>query len=674
MPAKRWPALAAVALIAAPVRAEVPVIPLPQTAEADAGVPGGIALGSGTPIMVQADDTDAAGVADWLGDIAHQRLGLHFPRKVQQVQGLAIRFVHKPVDSTDAKPLGGEGYRLDIDARGATITAPARAGLFYGAVTLAQLLAATPGQPLAAVHITDAPHYAWRGLMLDSARHMQSVPAIERLIDLMALHKFNRLQWHLTDDQGWRLQIPAFPRLTSVGAWRVGPDGKRYGGFYTQAQVRHVVAYAAARGITIVPEIEMPGHALAALRAYPEWGFAGVPASAQADWGVFPSIFGVEPVTLKALQTVLDEVMALFPGREIATGGDEALHDQWRASPAVQARIKALGLRDETALQGWFAGQMARYLAAHGRQAIGWDDLLAAGGIPEGAVVLSWHSPQGATTALKAGHDVVLATDPVFYFDHRQAPGRDEPPGRGTVITPADIYAVDPGSVDAATSGHLLGVQGQIWTEYVRSDAQMLAMAWPRAAALAELGWTTPARRDWTGFSARLPAEAQLLARWQVQPTPGAFGVTTAAVAGEVPSQAMQTCSNRIALNLPTAGEHPALVDIMDRCWVTPPVALDAPTITVRIATLPFNYQLAADAKTITLRPPVGNGDELVVRQDTCDGPELARVPLDAVPHDAVPTAVSVPLGAATGTHKLCLFAASRSPAPLWAIETVTLP
>ncbi len=641
--------LAALALIAAPARAvALPVIPLPQVVQTVDGA-AGAALGDGTPIVVPRGDREAADVAQWLDAAVRDHLGRHFVRDGAARDG-AIRLRRVP-------GLGAEAYRLDIDSHGATIAATTRQGLFYGATTLWQLLAAKGDAPLAAVHIEDAPRYPWRGLLLDSARHVQSVATIERLIDVMALHKLNRLQWHLTDDQGWRLQIRAYPRLTAIGGWRLDPYGQRYGGFYSQDEVRQVVAYAAARNVTIVPEIEMPGHALAALRAYPDWGFAGVPASAQSDWGVFPSIFAVDPPTLKALETVLDEVMALFPSHTIAIGGDEAQHGQWRAAPAVQARMKALDLPDEAALQGWFTAQIAGYLAAHGRQAIGWDDMLSAGGIPRDAAILSWHSAHDATRALQAGHDVVLATDPVFYFDHIQAAVPDAPPGRWAVVSPSDVYRVEPGQVDGTGGGHLLGVQGELWSEYLRTDAQMLAMAWPRAAALAELGWTQPARRDWDGFAARLPDEYRLLDRWQVPLAPGLRGqrVEPVALRGVKTSQILVSCSNRLLLNLPARDGHPLLVDIMDRCWKTYAELGHGP-ITVQIAALAFNYQLADDAKAIVLRAPAGTQDELVVRQDRCDGPELARVALGAVPHDGVPVALRVPLaGDPKGAHWLCL-------------------
>lgn len=649
--ARRGRAALGAALLAAagPALADPAVIPTPATVAAQPG-PGW----HPRPGMAVVGDPAAA---RWLaGELPALRLhsGALHP---------AIHFVR-------ADGFAAEGYALDIGAGGATITATTPAGLFYGAVTLRQMLAGRPAL-LPATHIADAPRYPWRGLLLDSVRHIQSVPAILRLIDLMALHKLNTLQWHLTDDQGWRLPIRRYPRLAAVGGWRTTPYGARYGGVYSHAEVRRIVAYAAARHITVVPEIEMPAHALAAIRAMPALGIAGVPASAQSDWGIFPSIFNVDDATFTVLERVLDEVMALFPSHTIAIGGDEAMLDGWRQSPAAQARMQALGLTDPKALQGWFMARIAQYLAAHGRRALGWDDLLLAGGVPGDAAMLSWHSAAGAASALAGGHDVVMATDPVLYLDHRQAADPAEPPGRGTVITADDILRFDPGAPPPGATGRILGVQAQVWTEYMATDAQMLAMTWPRAAALAEVGWSAaPA-----ALTPRWPLEQGLLRAAGVRPTAGAFVAPAPAAQGPLlVSQQLRSCSNRLVLNIAGApGTHPAamLVDIMDRCWITPPLALDgARRIAARIAPLPFNYQLAGAETKITLRPPLGPRDELVVRRDSCDGPELARIPLEPG-RPGVPVAGAAAIPAQAGAHPLCVFAATRAVAPLWALASI---
>ncbi len=296
--------------------------------------------------------------------------------------------------------------------------------------------------------IEDAPRFAWRGLLLDSVRHFQSVAFIKTLIDAMAREKLNVLQWHLTDDQGWRLEIKKYPRLTLVGAWRV-PAGEAaqhdidpatgkprlYGGFYTQDQVRDLVAYAAARNITIVPEIEMPGHAQAAIVAYPWLGsVSSPPTQVSSDWGVFPYLYNTDDRTFGFLEDVLGEVIGLFPGPFVHVGGDEAVKDQWKANGAIQAKMHALGIAGEDALQSWFIARIGTFLKAHGRRLIGWDEILQ-GGVPADATITSWRGIDGAITAAKAGHDAVLSPAPVLYFDNRQAEGRDEPSGRGAIVS-----------------------------------------------------------------------------------------------------------------------------------------------------------------------------------------------------------------------------------------------
>lgn len=346
----------------------------------------------------------------------------------------------------------------------------------------------------------------------------------------MASVKLNTLHWHLVDDQGWRLEIKAYPRLTQVGAWRtdaaVPPAiGERTGGFYTQAEVRALVIYAAARGIGIVPEIEMPGHALSAIRAYPWLGVGPVPPPGiEHDWGVFPYLYAPDDRTFIFLEGVLGEVTALFPSRVIHIGGDEATKDQWHASPAVQARMRALGLKDEAALQGWFVARIAKFLAAHGRRAIGWDEVLD-GGIPANTAIMSWHGLAGAVTAAKAGHDAVLAPAPTLYLDNRQGSGPDEPPGRGQTISLADVYAFDPAPAGLAPDAraHILGLQANLWTEHIRTEARAATMLFPRALAVAELGWSPPGTHDFASFAARVPAEMARLRALGIEASTTAF-------------------------------------------------------------------------------------------------------------------------------------------------------
>ena len=419
------------------------------------------------------------------------------------------------VRSRDPQP--AEGYHLQVGARGVTLAAPDDAGLFYGAVTLVQLLErdGTGGFRLPGVEIVDAPRFGWRGVMLDSARHYQSVAWIRRFIDELARHKLNVLHWHLTDDQAWRLVIRKYPRLAEVGGWRVeAGQTARSGGVYTRADVRALVAYAAARHVSIVPEIDIPGHATAALAAYPWLGAGPAPPAPASGWGVYPNLFNPTPETMHALEDILDEVMEMFPSPIIHLGGDEALKDQWQGSPEVQQRIRELGLKDETALQAWMIRRLAAHLAAHGRRMIGWDEILQ-GDLPDTAAVMSWRGVSRGLAAARSGHDAVLSPVLPLYLDYRQADGEGEGPGRG-VFPLRLVYDFDPipagAGADPAAAAHVLGVQANIWTELLRSEARVEFAAFPRLAALAEVAWTPADQRDWPDFLGRLPRQ---LARYR---------------------------------------------------------------------------------------------------------------------------------------------------------------
>src|SRR6185437_7856049 len=339
----------------------------------------------------------------------------------------------------------GGGYTLDVSPQGIRVVARTSAGLYYGGVTLWQLLTPDGKRDIRvevpALHIADHPRFAWRGLMLDSARHFQSVADIKKLLDWMSLNKLNVLHWHLSDDQGWRIEIPKYPELTKIGACRkvVGPDAaltggpdKPYCGFYTDAEVRDIVHYAAARFIEVVPEIDIPGHSQAAIASYPWLGVSGKRPQVSTDWGINTWLLKPDARSLKFVDDVMDHVMALFPSKYIHIGGDEAAKDQWEASPAVRAHMKALGLANMEQLQGWFTTQVANYLEQHGRAAVGWDEILH-GRVPASAVVMSWNAPSSAVEALQQGHDVVMASSPTLYLDHYQSDLHDEPPGRPDV-------------------------------------------------------------------------------------------------------------------------------------------------------------------------------------------------------------------------------------------------
>ncbi len=351
---------------------------------------------------------------------------------------------------------------------------------------------------------------------------------VKKYIDLLALHKLNTFHWHLTDDQGWRIEIKKYPRLTSVGAWRketlVGHstddpsaeryDGQRHGGFYTQDDVREIVEYARARFVNVVPEIEMPGHSVAAIAAYPELGVTGEPTEVATKWGVFDDILNPSDRTIAFMQDVLTQVMALFPSREIHLGGDEAVKTRWQASPEVQARIKALGLENEEQLQGWFMKQMDAFLAAHGRRLVGWDEILE-GGLSPNAVVMSWRGEAGGIAAARAGHDVVMTPTAYTYFDYYQSQDRDhEPLAIGGDLPLEQVYGYDPipAGLEPQFASHVLGAQGQLWSEYLPGPKAVEYMAFPRLCALAEVVWTPKPRKDYQDFLARLATHLERLA------------------------------------------------------------------------------------------------------------------------------------------------------------------
>jgi hexosaminidase len=505
--------IAAVALLPGAAAAEAPepllatasLLPLPASITPQKGV---FAL-AGSTLFFDAHDAGAAAAASRFNELLG-RAGLS---AIPSGKGHPIRFLR------DAMIAGAEAYRLDITPIGITVSASKDAGLYYGATTLWQLVQqARHAGTVPAMRIDDAPAFGWRGVMLDSARHFQPVEFVKALIDRMALDKLNVLQWHLTDDQGWRLQIDRYPRLTQVGAWRQEPgaagfdaNGKPvlYGGFYTKEQVRDVVAYAASRHITIVPEIEMPGHATAAIAAYPELGSTSTPPkSASTDWGILPNLYNTDDATFTFLEDVLDEVMELFPSHYIHVGGDEAVKDQWAANPQIQAKRAALGLASDDKLQGWFTARIGDYLAKHGRRLIGWDEILL-GDVPQSATIMSWRGIDGAITAARAGHDAVLSPAPDLYLDNRQSDSSDEPPGRGAIMDWKKVYAfeVAPPSLTEEERKHLIGLQVNEWTEHARTTDYAERMIWPRAAILAELGWTRPGPRDWNSFAPRLAAE-----------------------------------------------------------------------------------------------------------------------------------------------------------------------
>lgn len=417
-----------------------------------------------------------------------------------------------------------EAYRLDVRADGIVIRAATAAGLFYGVQSLRQLVAASSDpRRIPAVTIEDQPRFAYRGMHLDVGRHFFPVAFVKRYIDLLARYKFNTFHWHLTEDQGWRIEIKKYPRLTEVGAYRketivekqfdpyVG-DGVPYGGFYTQEEIRDVVAYARSRYVTIVPEIEMPGHSLAALAAYPELACTPGPFEVGTRWGIIEDIYCPKEETFAFLEDVLSEVLDLFPGRYIHIGGDEAPKRRWQESPVAQAVIRREGLADEHELQSYFIRRIERFLTARGRRLIGWDEILE-GGLAPTATVMSWRGMDGGIAAAKQRHDVIMTPGSHVYFDHYQGDPAYEPLAIGGYTPLEKVYAFEPIPPELAAdeARHVLGAQGNVWTEYLKTPDAVEYMVLPRMLALAEVVWSPRERRSWDDFARRLPSQLRQL-------------------------------------------------------------------------------------------------------------------------------------------------------------------
>lgn len=440
----------------------------------------------------------------------------------------------------DVSPDHDEGYSLSVTPEQVQITAKTPQGLFYGVQSLLQLLPAeinyrdptfVPANfewTIPAVEITDYPRYEYRGMHLDVARHFFPVDFLKKYIDLLAMHKMNRFHWHLTEDQGWRIEIKQYPLLTEVGAWRdstlIGQagsgeyDGIRYGGYYTQEEVREIVQYAADRFITVIPEIEMPGHSSAALEAYPQLGCEpDKDYQTQTTWGVFEDIYCPSEETFTFLENVLTEVIDLFPSEYIHIGGDEAPKTAWEKSELAQQVIEREGLEDEHELQSYFIRRIEQFLNSKGRQIIGWDEILE-GGLAPNATVMSWRGIEGGIAAAQQGHDVVMTPTSHLYLDYYQADPDTEPLAIGGFTTLQKTYSFEP-TPDTLTeeeSKHILGAQGNVWTEYMHTGRKVEYMAYPRAVALSEVVWSPAEKRDWSGFWARLQTHFNRLENMEV--------------------------------------------------------------------------------------------------------------------------------------------------------------
>jgi hexosaminidase len=528
------------------------VIPRPHSSR-----PGGPGATLSDGLVVTAPDGEAAKVADLLASELAQATGWAVHRgapgtpgnggvvRLEVPGGAGAADRHFP-DATS------EAYRLTVDRDGTTISATTGAGLFYGTRTLLQLLppelwrqapvSPAPTVALEGTAIDDSPRFGWRGVNLDVSRHFFPKRFLLELVDLAARYKFNVLHLHLTDDQGWRLPVDRYPLLTEVGAWRrespLGhnrderSDGTPHGGHYSHADMAELVAYAARRYVTVVPEIDMPGHMQAAIAAYPQLGNTGEQLEVMTRWGVSDHVLNLDDTTVRFCADVLEEVMGLFPGRYVHIGGDECPTTEWAASDRARQRCQELGLTGVGQLQGWFTAQMAAVLQAKGRALVGWDEILDAGA-PPGAAIMCWRRDEAlraATQAARSGHDVIMAPEPRTYFDWANSEGPAEPVAIRAAITTEKVYSFDPvpDGLEPGLEERVLGGQCQLWSEYVPTPEHAEYMYFPRACALAEALWSS-GPREWDEFARRLAAHIPYL---------DARGVNYRPLAGPNPGQA----------------------------------------------------------------------------------------------------------------------------------------
>jgi hexosaminidase len=503
------------------------IIPQPLSIETH---PGSMEITRRTVIAYPISNADLKFVAGFLKQALKSSTGLQLrivdlakrPEKNYIVLGVG------PDDTT-----GKEGYRLNATDEGVTIVGGEAAGTFYGVQTLLQLLppevySSAPARrtswTIPSVSIQDKPRFGWRGMMLDVSRHFFPKSFVKKFIDYLAMHKMNTFHWHLCDDQGWRLEIKKHPRLTKVSAWRVDREGlywnvrppqkagerATYGGFYTQKDIKDVVEYAAARHITVVPEIEMPAHATAVVAAYPQFSCTGGPFTVPPGglWPIKDIYCAGNDSVFAFLEDVLSEVSALFPGKFIHIGGDEADKTEWRRCPKCQARIKTEGLKNEAELQSYFIKKIEKVLASQGKRLIGWDEILEGGLAPQ-ATVMSWRGTIGGIEAAKSGHDVVMSPTSNCYFDYYQGDPQFEPVAIGGFLPIKTVYSFEP-TPDTLTSEeakHILGTQANLWAEFSPDGAKVEYMAFPRIAAIAEVGWSARTRREWGSFAERLEVQ-----------------------------------------------------------------------------------------------------------------------------------------------------------------------
>ncbi len=500
-----------------------PLIPVPSTLRVKEGT-----FRFDTKTRIAASSKDLAGEGDVFAEIFAKRFGFALRAEVRKKPAAGCVWISLRDDEKD------ESYSLSIARDGISLSG-GRAGIFYGFQTLCQLL--TRGDPeVPCLEIDDAPRFSWRGMHLDVCRHFFPVEFVKKYIDYIAMYKMNMFHLHLTEDQGWRIEIRKYPRLTEIGAWRngsmIGPydaqkfDSIRYGGFYSQDDIRELVRYAQKRHITIVPEIEMPGHSVAALASYPELSCTGGPFDVARGWGVFDDVYCPKEHTFEFLENVLSEVCDLFPGKYVHIGGDECPKTRWKSCAYCQELMKKEGLKDENELQSYFIRRIEKFLNSKGKQIVGWDEILD-GGLAPNATVMSWRGTDGGIAAARQKHSAVMSPGGFCYFDHYQGFPQDEPLAIGGYTTVEKVYSYEPVPTELSVDEQrfIRGAQGNVWTEYITSPRQVEYMAMPRMAALSEVLWSPREARDYKNFQKRLFGHFHLLDEMDVNYSRSVFQV-----------------------------------------------------------------------------------------------------------------------------------------------------
>ena len=515
------------------LKAQLPLIPKPNSIKPSVGY---FVINKSTGLF---SDKVASFEMKYLNDELFLRTGIKLHSSNSKSNSIKL-IIHKNVDSLS------DSYQLEVSKNGITISANNNAGVFYGIQTLLQLINFDKKQSLKIqyVEIDDTPRYSWRGMHLDVSRHFFPKNFIKKYIDCIAMYKMNVFHWHLTDDQGWRIEIKKYPKLTEVGAWRKGSmvgayseqkfDTIQYGGFYSQDDIREIVNYATLRHVTIVPEIEMPGHSLAALSAYPEFSCSGKPVNVGVSWGVENNVYCPSDETFKFLENVLSEVMELFPSKYIHIGGDEVPKNEWVISPLCKDVIRRENLKDEHELQSYFIKRIEKFVNSKGRQIIGWDEILE-GGLAPNAAVMSWRGIEGGIAAAKQKHNVVMTPGGYCYFDHYQGNPQNEPLAIGGYTTVEKTYSYEP-TPDTLTvdeSKYILGAQGNVWTEYISTTKHLEYMSVPRMTALAEVLWSKKEQRNYTDFVSRLTLHFKLLDSLKINYSKSIYELTTKSIANE---------------------------------------------------------------------------------------------------------------------------------------------